>query len=56
MQRYSLVYFHLPVGETEFLTMENIRKNYTPVYVIRGVFWWGSGRKDILDLIATSVT
>ena len=35
--------------------MENIKKNYSPVYVSRGVFGWGSGRKEILELMTANL-
>jgi len=33
--------------------MEEIRKNYSLMYVSRGVSGWGSGRKEILVLKGT---
>jgi hypothetical protein len=45
--------FPSPNGRNQILTMENMRQNYSPVYVTGGVFGWGSGRNKILDLMAT---
>jgi len=41
------------VEEAKYLTMEGIRRNCSPMYVSRGVFGWGSGRKEVLELMAT---
>jgi len=40
------------VEKTKFLTLEDIRKNYNTVYVSCRVSGWGSGRKEILELMA----
>ena len=45
--------FPSPIGRNQNLTMKNTRKKYSRVYVGRGVFVWGSVRKDIVDLITT---
>jgi hypothetical protein len=38
----------------QILDMENHRQNYIPVYVSSGDCGWGSGRKQIFDLMVTS--
>jgi len=37
--------------EAKLLNVEDIRKNYSPFYVSRGVSGWGCDRKEILDLM-----
>ena len=39
--------------KAKWLHMEEIRKNYSLMYVSRGVSGWGSGRKEILVLKGT---
>jgi len=48
--------FSLFPPRNQILAMENNRHDYSTMYVCGGVFGWGSGRKNILDLMATSST
>ena len=45
--------FPSPSGRNQMLNHGKLQKNYSRWYVIRGVFGWGSGSKEMLELTAT---